>query len=475
MNLTLKEQLRLQKQAGIITESQYQKKLSEFIQRSGRSYKDYQLTITNKNTKKEITFDIDSKPTTMTGKWDADDVIEIFQDNYIKPEGTVILTLRDSHGKILKMGNIVGFQDGKDMIINDLPITQDLKEFEKKTTKLSDKEQAIVDDLLNSLNENAFSNMVDKIKSYAKRGMLTIGIISAVLGSPSITAAQRDYLRNEPAIETVMNSSSNSIETSSNAKQELANQYNWWLSYLQSPQYLQRLQKEFPNKDKKWIENERDTRLNNLKSVKTKTQFVDAIGKEPGFSLGVYIPKKYEGERWDYNLQKWVKPQHTTDKKGYDKQGHAYFEKNFDPGYETIPAHELGHAVDDAGYRIPKETKEKIYKYTKGGGDYKDYKSGNMEFDYYTTPTEFINRLQPVRYLLQKEKIYDANTKDFSEQDYNKMINNPKIQNNEHFKDIMNSLKGSNQEKKKNFIDLMNTIASNNIKMPTQQDISNLA
>jgi len=472
MNLTLKERLDLQRTARIITESQYKQRLSEDTQRSGNSYKDYQLTITYKNTKKEVTFDIDSKPTTFTGKWDADDIIEIFQDNYIKPEGNIILTLRDSRGKILKIGNIVGFQDGKDMMINDMPITQDLKELEKeKSNKLSNKEQDIVDDLLSSLNEGSFDSIIDKIKTYARRGLLTAGIALAVLGSPSLTAAQRDVLRKEPAIENVM-------KASPEAKKELASQYDWWHSYLQSPQYLQRLQKEFPGKDKKWIEGERDVRLSNLQSVKNKTQFVNAIAKESGYVSGMFIPKKYEGERWDYGQQKWVKSKYepASDKKGYDKQGNIYIEKGFNtPGYETIPAHELGHAVDAGGTRIPDATKEKIYKYTGGGSQSKEYKSGDKEFDYYTTPSEFINRLQPVRYLLQKSKIYDAKTKDFTEQDYNKMMNNPEIRGNEHFKDVMNSLKGNSQEKKKNFIDLMNTIASNNIKVPTQQDISNIA
>jgi len=472
MNLTLKERLDLQRTARIITESQYKQKLEEFKQGQHKSYKDYQLTVTDNNTKKEVTFDIDSKPTTITGKWDVDDIIEIFQDNYVKPKGNLKLMLRDSRGKILKIGNIVGFESGTDLIINDMPVTQDLKEFEKeKSNELSDKEQKIVDDLLSTLNEGAFNTLLDKLKSYAKQGMLTLGIISAVLGSPSLTAAQRDVLRKEPAIETV-------IKTSPNAKEELASQYNWWLSYLQSPQYLQRLQKEFPGKDKKWIENERDVRLNNLQSVKNKTQFVNAIGKEPGYFSGMYIGKKYEGERWDYVQQKWVKNKYepSSNKKKYDKQGNIYIEKGFNtPGYETIPAHELGHAVDDGGYRIPASTKEKIYKYTNGGNQSKEYRSGGREFDYVTTPTEFINRLQPVRYLLQKLNIYDARKSDFTEKDYNKMMNSDKIKDNTHFQDIMNSLKGNEQQKKKNFIDLMNTIASNNIKVPTQQDISNIA
>ena len=127
MKLTLKEKLDLQRTAKIITESQYKQRLEEFKQESGKSYKDYQLTVTNGNTKKEVTFDTDINPTTITGKWDADDVLEIFQDNYVKPEGNLILTLRDTHGKILKVGDIIGYQYGTDMIIRDRPITDDMK------------------------------------------------------------------------------------------------------------------------------------------------------------------------------------------------------------------------------------------------------------------------------------------------------------------------------------------------------------
>ena len=40
------------------------------------------------------------------------------------------------------------------------------------------------------------------------------------------------------------------------------------------------------------------------------------------------------------------------------------------------------------------------------------------------------------------------------------MMNNPTIKNNTHFQDIFNSLKGNDQEKKKNFTEIMNTIAA---------------
>jgi hypothetical protein len=246
---------------------------------------------------------------------------------------------------------------------------------------------------------------------------------------------------------------------------EVQNQLNWLRSYVQSPQYLERLKKEFPGKDQKFIENERNVRLNNLKDAEYRTHFVKSIGKEPGYISGMAIPKKWEGKYYDYKTKQWL-PRDSKNQKGYNLPGHVYMEKDYDPknwkpssGYETIPTHEYGHLVDDGGFRIPQSTKDKIFKYTKQSDYDKNYKSGNMEFSYATTPTEFINRLQAIRYLLNKEKIYNPSTNKFTDKDYMNMINNPTLKNNTHFQDVFDSLKGNEDEKKKNFIDLMNTVA----------------
>lgn len=222
---------------------------------------------------------------------------------------------------------------------------------------------------------------------------------------------------------------------------EFTNQLNWLKSYIASPKYLERLKKEFPNKDQNFIESERNIRLKNLDGVKSRTEFVNAIGKSPGWISGMYNPetKKFSFEK-EYRPNNW-KPSE---------------------GFETIPTHEFGHAVDDAGKRIPLSTEKKIFNYTKGGDKNFPYYTGKSgTFDYYTTPTEFINRIQPIRYLLKQQNIYDASKEDFTEKEYNKMMVNPQIKNNTHFQDIMNSLKGTDQEKKIKFIDVMNTIAMN--------------
>jgi hypothetical protein len=64
--------------------------------------------------------------------------------------------------------------------------------------------------------------------------------------------------------------------------------------------------------------------------------------------------------------------------------------------------------------------------------------------------------------LLNDQNIYDARKSKFTEQDYIKMMNNPKIKENVHFQDVMDSLKGDANQKKKAFIDIMNTVAMQN-------------
>lgn len=259
-----------------------------------------------------------------------------------------------------------------------------------------------------------------------------------------------------------------------NEQNEFYDQIKWFRDYISSPKYIERLKKEFPDKDQKFIENERNIRLQNLNSAEFKTSFVKSIGSKPGYISGMYYPKKSEGFYWDGVKKKWVIDTLNPN----NRPGSIKFEREYNPktwapypGFETIPTHEYGHAVDDGGNRIPQATKEKIHRYTGGGnindkygGGRPNYKSGvgNLEFDYISTPTEFINRFQPLRYLLQKEKIYDAKTQNFTEQDFHKMMNNTKITSDVFFEDIWKTLKGSEAEKKKNFINIMNTVAMNN-------------
>lgn len=250
---------------------------------------------------------------------------------------------------------------------------------------------------------------------------------------------------------------------------QLPDQKAWLVSYIQSPMYRERLKKEFPGQNAAFITNEINQRLNNV--LNEKVDYVNAIGKEPGYISGLAIPKQYEGEYYDYKEKKFLPNKWAPDPfgKGLDKKGHVYLESEYrhdawSPsfGFETIPLHELGHAADDGGYRIPYSTKKKIYDYTQMQSTVPNYRSSGMTFDYYNTPTEFINRIQPIRYILDKKNIYDANTETFGEREYNKMMADPDIQKNVHYQDVMKSLKGNAEQKKAAFIDIMNSVAQNN-------------
>ena len=54
---------------------------------------------------------------------------------------------------------------------------------------LKPEEKNIFDDIVNTLNEG--DGWIEKLKSYAKKGMLTLGIISALLGGTALTMNQK--------------------------------------------------------------------------------------------------------------------------------------------------------------------------------------------------------------------------------------------------------------------------------------------
>jgi hypothetical protein len=54
---------------------------------------------------------------------------------------------------------------------------------------LNPEEKQVFDDIVNTLNEG--EGWVEKLKSYAKKGMITLGIISALLGGTALTMDQK--------------------------------------------------------------------------------------------------------------------------------------------------------------------------------------------------------------------------------------------------------------------------------------------
>jgi len=69
-----------------------------------------------------------------------------------------------------------------------------INENEEKINE-SPSEKEILDDILGSLEEGMFSNVLDKVKKYAKRGLITISILAALLGSTQLTTSQKDEVK----------------------------------------------------------------------------------------------------------------------------------------------------------------------------------------------------------------------------------------------------------------------------------------
>lgn len=64
-----------------------------------------------------------------------------------------------------------------------------------KEIKAESQEQEIIDDILGTLNEGAFDDLLDKVKEYAKKGLLTASILTALISSPQLSSAQKSQLK----------------------------------------------------------------------------------------------------------------------------------------------------------------------------------------------------------------------------------------------------------------------------------------
>ena len=173
-----KEILRMQMLAGIITEGQYKSKLNE---------EKYTLRIKSDHPVRGIpafdkTFSIDSPPTTMfSDEWDGEEVLDIVKDSNLL-SGDVDIELIDSEGTIIKRGRTFGWEDNVPTIMQSI----------SEATLSPDQEQKIIDDITKTLNEG--EGFLEKIKSYARKGMITIGILSSLLGSAPSAMARANIL-----------------------------------------------------------------------------------------------------------------------------------------------------------------------------------------------------------------------------------------------------------------------------------------
>ena len=89
--------------------------------------------------------------------------------------------------------------DGRDNLVD--PIAAE--EYSMNEEELTPQEKKIADDILNNLNEG-FDSFLDKIKLYAKKGLMTAAILGSLLASSQFTQAQQNQIKQTAGIEATM-------------------------------------------------------------------------------------------------------------------------------------------------------------------------------------------------------------------------------------------------------------------------------
>lgn len=117
----------------------------------------------------------------------------------------------------------------------------------------------------------------------------------------------------------------------------------------------------------------------------------------------------------------------------------------------TVPVHEFSHASTGGQQPYSKKFQDtylnKIF-----------IRPGNSKFEgEVQKPTEVKARLDAIRYLGAKKGLFDAGKTDFTEKDWNKIINDKEIKNDFNFKQIVDQL--PENKKRVGFTWLMNNIA----------------
>lgn len=223
---------------------------------------------------------------------------------------------------------------------------------------------------------------------------------------------------------------------------------NYLREYIMSPMYLERLAIEFPEVSERDLIRERDLRLKNLNSVSVSIPDTPLSNSgNYGGVLGLYTSKEHHQSpsQLEYN------------RKHGKRDHHIQLEPNPYYNYQAINLHEYSHAIDADG--TSNKTMDLIDSITKKSEKEKKPFSYDPGIDYLRTPTEFVARLQAIRYRAFKEGLYNPMTEKFTKEHLELLKNNYDIRNDNHFKDIYNILKGDEKEQDKNLIKSMNEIA----------------
>lgn len=240
---------------------------------------------------------------------------------------------------------------------------------------------------------------------------------------------------------------------------EIQKQFQFIKDYMASPKYQERLTK-MVNTEKMLQNPAAPERLaaEQMSAYQTNTptpQVVQGIQQQNLQNLAdLQQPGKIQVG--DINLGKNVAG-------GYDS---SYDDVRFNEGLvqqnPSVPAHEFSHAATGGQQPYSKAFEDM---YTK-----KIFISPrNSKFEgEVQKPTEVKARLDAIRYLGSQKGLFDAGKSDFTDKDWQKILNNKEIKNDFNFKQIYDQLPEG--RKKVGFIWLMNNIA----KLDTPSENENL-
>ena len=234
-----------------------------------------------------------------------------------------------------------------------------------------------------------------------------------------------------------------------NKEQQIA----WWKEYINSPKYLERLKKEYPNADEETINRLYENRKNNFQNASKNISIVDNINNEKG-TLGVNYARKNDyrnDEKYNYRI-------HPT------KAGNIEVTKEGLKLNPSVFTHEISHGITDGTVDMPTKTLIDIINRTRGNrpdGMNTEGLAKNLLDPYFKKEREFIDRMLPISTDTEKYlKEYDAFTRAGEEFD------NP--DNYEPFSDSFISKKFNNIRFKVNGTDYDRPIVTDYTSDPTE-------
>lgn len=241
---------------------------------------------------------------------------------------------------------------------------------------------------------------------------------------------QNDSLLDEPLIEVVNRARaqvnySEAAPTILSPDSLIAEQKDWLMKYIQSPQYRNRLMIELVRQHADWTEHQLQDEAsriinNRMRRAQETPITIGGYGDD-----GLYSPLRNETRETmngnDVVLE--IKPVN---------HGKVFLGSNFNATYPNQVVHELSHAsTDTRGYGdgIIDSTDRFIRDRVSTGieGDFRKNKDSGIEYGYDNAPTEVLAALDVLRYLLAQEGIYDAGSEVFGRVHFEQLIKNIKI------------------------------------------------